>query len=234
VTRPNIRGPVSGINCLLGVNSYGSYGVRVTRISYGLEILSSESEARNTRAFYPTSNSEPGFTLTMVFLDTQERDAFNAWVRGYWDAVSANSNIGGFMTVTVPSRNFVRQGVPSQSIIYGASWDEVSIPATISFVGTLNPIDAVGVGDTIARVGSYYVKATTDLQNGLFFNPLDIQVGGSTLEGTLYNGVGRPADNVVAAHGGNIYTADGGTPVGGLTPYVPPPLSTGDTNRGER
>jgi hypothetical protein len=233
VTRPNIRGPVSGINCLLGVNSYGSYGVRVTRISYGLEILSSESEARNTRAFYPTSNSEPGFTLTMVFLDTQERDAFNAWVRGYWDAVSANSNIGGFMTVSVPSRNFIRQGVPSQGLTYGASWNEVSVPAQLNFVGTINPIDAVGVGDTIARVGSYYEKATTDLQNGLFYNPSDIQVGGSTLEGTLYNGIGRPADNVFHAHPGSL-SADGNAPIGGATPYVPPPLSTGDTNKGER
>jgi hypothetical protein len=221
----------TGLNCTFTVNSYGTFQVRVTAVSYGLTIKSSESEARNTRAFYPLSNTEETFTLEMVFRDTEERDAFNSWVRNYWDKVSANENIGGFVTVSIPVRNFVRQAIPSTMLEYGAHWDEVTVVAAMQFVGTINPIDGVGVGDTLPKVGSYYVGPTTDLQNGLFFYPSGIQVGNGQLAGTLYNGTGTPAGPVVARIQG--LSADGGAPVTN-NPYVPPPITTGDTNKGQR
>lgn len=185
------RGPVEGTNCLLQCNGHGEYAVRVIEVAYGVEIISSESEARNTRAMYPLTSNEPSFTLSMAFVDTEERDAFNDWIREYWDRVSANdATIGGFMSVNIGIRNFFRQGVPANSLVYGARYDEVTISAYLRFVGTVNPIDGVGTGN-LDKVGSFFKKPTVDLQNGLFYYPSAIQVQGSAgAEGTLYNGTG--------------------------------------------
>lgn len=224
-----------GKNAILTVKDYGSYRVRVETLAYDLKILSSESEGRNTRAFYPQSSGEEGFFLMLLFLSTYERDQFNNWLFTYMTKISANENIGGVVTVEVPSRNYVRQGIPTGVLNHGASWNEVTIREKLEFSGTLNPIDAVGVGGGIRDIGgpqknvpgtSHFEDPNTDLVHGLFYYPASIQSGLGAAEGTLYNGIGKPSDNRLISGNSLIpTTADSAQIInpGSSTPYYTPP-----------
>jgi hypothetical protein len=186
VGSPTIAGAPAGFNGRLSVALYGSRVVRVTSISYPLEVVSSEDVGPVGRVMYPVACEVPGFTLGLIFVSRQEREGFSEWLRGYMERVVADQRVGGYVYVYVPARGFARNGVPIGPLAYGDEVGLASYPVTVSFVAAIEPIS--GVGKTRVDEVSYYQGPSKDAASVTHFYPAGIQRAGlDEVERVLYD-----------------------------------------------
>jgi hypothetical protein len=186
-TTVTIPGATEGLNCRLTVGGYGVFLCRTLRLTFSLNILSNEGEAATRRAFYPWVTSGSSFDMAVIHKTWEEREVFNAWVKGYMDRVAANQRISGSMKIEVPARRFHRVGVCQGSLAFGDKWDAPNATrlTTLSFVGASEPI-SVAQGDTAGT--SYYKAPKVEAALGQHFYPSGRQVSGAeSLEGTLFD-----------------------------------------------
>lgn len=111
-----------GINCYLsyakGSDTLSKYGVRVSSVSHGINILATQSQARIRQAFYPYKLGAAQFAITVDLIGSREYRSFADWMAEYAkQALSLDNDVDGFpyMQVHIPmddSRNFIRFGVP--------------------------------------------------------------------------------------------------------------------------
>lgn len=183
---PDIAGAPVGYNARITAAGYGSRLLRCLRVSYGVQVNTTDDEAASARATYPLARVIPSFTLVVSLHTLAERDAFNAWVREYMRQVTTNQRVSGYMNVTVPSRNFSRSGVPVGPLTYGARSGDFWWPTQISFVGVTDPVSAVGASTVPGA--SRYVGPSKDTTDAPYFYPAGTQkAGAESLEGTFFD-----------------------------------------------
>jgi hypothetical protein len=132
-------------NCVL---TYSYQGVNIARVrtdefsfTYGQN--SDESHARQHRAYYPHRRSQGSFTITFTCKGWHEYNNLIAWFRRY-AAVVLNLNASAVpppMTVVIPSRNFLRLGVPTTGLQYGDHTGSMVFKPQISFISVSDPGD---------------------------------------------------------------------------------------------
>jgi hypothetical protein len=112
-----VQGVPGVVNCFFSWSRAGAAQVlrsRCSSIGSGFDVIAEESHARQTRAFYPRQVAEKKFALTLQLNGYQQfktaMDYFRNYVRSFM--VAANNA----MYVVVPSRQFVRLGVPISGI----------------------------------------------------------------------------------------------------------------------
>jgi hypothetical protein len=190
MTSPDIPGAPLGYNCRLSARGYGSRVLRCVRISYRVQIGTTDDEGPNARAVYPLHRLVPGFTVVAAMLSYAEREAFNRWMREYMQRVASNQRVSGYVHVSVPARGFSRAGVPVGPLAYGDQAGQFYYPTTIGFVGATDPISAVGGGSPAGS--SRYIAPSKDRTEAPYFYPAGNQkAGAESLEGTFYDP--RPA-----------------------------------------
>jgi hypothetical protein len=136
--------------------------------------------------------------MVVVHLSSTERDSFNAWMRGYWEAVSSgNTSVGGTMSIDVPVRRFSRRGIPQSKLTYGEVQYQAD-PDTGRGLFTTD-LDFVGASDPLSLdngVISFFTSSSD--ATAAYFYPAEKQVSGAeSLDGTIFDT--NPPENADAA-----------------------------------
>jgi len=129
--------------------TYSNRGVnlakaRVPKMSFTYAQNSEESHARQHRAYYPHRRSQGNFSLTFACNGWREFNQLVAWFRDYANIV-LNLDAAAVpppMTVAVPSRNFLRLGIPSTGLQYGDHIGSLVFNPTIDFLSVSDPGDS--------------------------------------------------------------------------------------------
>lgn len=180
----NTIGNGGGLNCTLSYQDAGrkvrAYRVRASGLAHGLVQIASESHARDTRAYYPHRRSQAQFSITLDLMgrrrnhDLCERERFNAWLKKYLDyVVDQDVDVHPAMVVSIPVRNFRREGVLLGPIEYGEHVGSMLWRQTITFETTREPMD------TKFALSSFQANGTDKDANAKFFYPASKQLSGS-------------------------------------------------------
>lgn len=112
---------------------------RVRGISHGFSVIADESAARQYRAFYPKQRAVDPFTVTFELKGYPQARQVMDYLRKFMTAVIQTGSTS--MTVRVPSRNFLRQGVPTGGVMdTDQTASNVFLP-TIVFDSITDPLD---------------------------------------------------------------------------------------------
>lgn len=115
-----------GLNCTLSYmngKTRKAYRVRANLLTHGMKIIFDESQARVRKAFYPHRLSSAQFMVGIELVGEVEQRSFTNWMAAYADFVlNPDLRFGEFpsMAVAIPSRNFLRKGVP----LSGYEWSD--------------------------------------------------------------------------------------------------------------
>lgn len=133
-------------NCVLSYSHQGANTaqLRCNGISISYALNSEESHARQHRAFYPHRRSQGGFTLKFECKGWKEANQLSSWLKAYAQVVLnlGTADVPPPMTVSVPSRNFLRLGIPRAGIAFGDHLGSMVFAPSIAFVSVSNPDDA--------------------------------------------------------------------------------------------
>lgn len=136
-----------GLNCTLSYSSgkaVTAYRVRCSGLTWGFSMIADESQARDTRAYYPHQTAPDRFALTIDLIGQREKNSFNGWIMSYAGFILDPGFTGKStpqMTVSVPSRNFKRTGVPLEGAEFGIHVGAMVYSPTIIFETAGEPLD---------------------------------------------------------------------------------------------
>jgi hypothetical protein len=129
-------------NCTLSFSKAGvnySMQARVRKITHGFSVIATESAARKYRAFYPHQRAVDPFSLTFELMGYTQAQLVMGYLRNFMQAVVDTGSTS--MTVRVPARNFLRQGVPTGGVMdMDQTASNVFLP-TIVFDSITDPLD---------------------------------------------------------------------------------------------
>lgn len=134
-----------GLNCTLSYtrgSSRNTYDVRVTSLTHGTMQVAEESHARTHRAFYPHKAAPQQFAIVVKLKGWNERRDFMNWMGSYGEFVldpDLSSSTFPAMTVSVPSRQFLTQGVPLQGYAWGDHTGSMVFDHTLVFEAVVDP-----------------------------------------------------------------------------------------------
>lgn len=152
------------------------YRVRCNLLTHGMTVLYEESQARVKRAFYPHRLSSAQFLLGVQVVGQAEYRSLSSWLATYADYVlEPGLRFGEFpaMAVSVPSRDFLRKGVPLSGMEWGDRVGAMVWSPQIVFETSEEPLDR-NKKVALSHVGGpgLYEKTTK------FFYPTGTQLGG--------------------------------------------------------
>jgi hypothetical protein len=134
-----------GLNCTLSYTrgtTSNSYKVRVRTLTHGTQQIAEESHARTHRAFYPHRSAPQQFAITVMLKGWNERRDFMNWLGSYGSyVVDPDLRTGDFpaMTVSLPSREFLGQGVPLQGYEWGDHVGSMLFEHQLVFESAVDP-----------------------------------------------------------------------------------------------
>lgn len=218
------RGKQGGANCTLSyVKGSGksaqtlAYRVRAASVAHGVQQIATESHGRSQRAYYPHRRTQAQFQVTFLLLGrttvvggTSEFIRFNTWMGDYMRFLLeqdefADQAIFPQMTVTIPSRGFMRRAIPLGPLQYGEHVGSALWTQSINFETVFEPRDAA------FNLSSFKSNGSENDINAKFFYPSSpLQSGNQRPD--VYDGVVQTID-----------IAGGGGIVGGLGVGVPKP-----------
>lgn len=133
-------------NATLSYSSGGQISqtrVRCNILSFNYTLNSTESHARQHKAFYPHRRSQGDFQLSFECNGWSEFNELSNWFKEYAKAVLDLSlnDVPPPMTVSVPSRNFLRLGIPTTGIEFGDHLASMVFRPAIVFKSVSDPAD---------------------------------------------------------------------------------------------
>lgn len=185
-----IPGSPVGFNCLLSSAGYGQRAARAIGISYGVDISSSEDEMRDSHVFYTLNVTESDFVLGLIFVSMAERLDFANWLSGWAKAVASNAQVSGYISVSIPVRDYSRRAVWEGGLVYGDAIGTTSYPLALQFIGASDPVSAVGKSSVVGD--SFVETATRDTTDAPFFYP-SYYVNGATGD-SIYDNPSAPTE----------------------------------------
>lgn len=169
----------AGLNCTLSYRRSGvrrAYQVRANLLTHGMQVIYEESQSRTRRAFYPHRLSSAQFTLGIQVVGEAEYTSLSGWLASYAEYVlSPNLRFGEFpaMAVSLPSRNFIKKGVPLSGYEWGDEVGKMMWTLGVTFETSEEPADA---GRLIQP--SYATGAALYARDTRFFYPTGTQLSG--------------------------------------------------------
>ena len=134
-----------GLNATLSYTRGGSvrtYRVRAGLLAHGVQMISTESVARTQRAYYPHRTAMQQFTVEVLLKDWDERTHFTSWLATYAQYAinpDASGSVFPWMTVSVPSREFLYHGVPLEGYEWGAHTGMMMFTPKVIFEAATSP-----------------------------------------------------------------------------------------------
>lgn len=171
-------GKHSPTNATLSVVGYGSLGVRIKTISFGFDMLTSNSESRMFRTLYTRAITEEAFGLGLICTTHEEYELLGMFLLNY--GRKAAQGTAGMMRVRFPARNFDRLGVPDGST-FGRAVPDVTWPMAVGFTGAS---DLVNLGSrdvtTLSNVlGAEYLNSIHKDPASAYYYPTGSQLTGA-------------------------------------------------------
>jgi len=169
-----------GLNATLSYPYEGkthAYRFRCGTLVHGTEMLADESQGRTQRAMYPKKRVPSRFIVTAILVGYVEHTDFSNWLSAY-SLFALHPDRGGAypeMTVSVPSRNFTRTGVPITGMEWGDHVGSMVWNRAVTFETVREPWDAKK-----PRSSAFYdpVESNAGLENQYFY-PLGTQLSGN-------------------------------------------------------
>lgn len=121
----------SGVNYAFKTWAYG--------VSHGFSVIATESSGRKYRAFYPHQRAVDPFTVTFLLKGYPHLQLLTNYLTKYMLAVVDTGSVA--MTVNVPSRNFLRQGVPTGGVIDQDQTGSMLFMPQVTFDSVTDPLD---------------------------------------------------------------------------------------------
>lgn len=184
------------------------FNARVSKVGKSFAVIATESHARQHRAMYPHQRAEGPFSVTLDLKHYTEFKLFMDFMRDFMSALMSSQNRPmPLMSVSVPSRNFWRLGVPVNGVSDGDHIGSNLFQPTIVFESVVDPLDP-----TVA----------TGYNNAGSFSQFDPNGSAAdTAAQFFYPSAGLTNDP--NAKGDQIYDAPpvGIDPIGGGTPRSP-------------
>jgi hypothetical protein len=153
------------------ITAYGmspqSVAVRVTSISYGLNIIGSEDEAARAKTFYARQVQEDVFHLTVQFITLAERRSFFKWFQSYAILATQPSPVGA-MRVQVPVRGFDFYGTLTQGVQEVTTPQDVTWSMALQFNGAQ---PTVAISSAYLNDASAYTPPSNDPTSATWFYP---------------------------------------------------------------
>lgn len=188
-------------NGILDAGKFGRWEVWVERVHYGFFILSTESETRRYHTFYPAQKVSGHWFVEIVFDSHEEHQRFSLWLTDFFRAVSdPYGDTPTPITVSVPSRGFVKEGYPESAAAFGDELGKVVYRESIQFSsahGGFNERDASTFRGPAAD-GEAYFFYPPGLQPGDLINPTPQPlIGVIGDDNDVYGGGGGSARHVL-------------------------------------
>jgi len=213
-------------NGLLSTSNLGSYRVRVDQIQFGLDITTTQGEAKTRAVLYPSAYESGSFSLVLHFMDWAEREKFNTWLQTYMEKTVNGHGFNATMHVSVPVRKFSRIAVPEDSVEFGEGVQDVGYQSSVSFIGVVDPTDPKS---NVLNSGVSYFKWPQKDKQSRHFYPAGVQVSGAAnLEGTIFDTTPDPtvtsstnattAEHQLGITTGDLTQDDAGTGIGDFQP----------------
>jgi hypothetical protein len=121
----------SGVNYAFKTWAYG--------VSHGFSVIATESAARKYRAFYPHQRAVDPFTVTFQLKGYPHLRLLTKYLINYMLAVTDTGSVA--MTVNIPARNFLRQGVPTGGVVDQDQVGSMLFAPQITFDSVSDPLD---------------------------------------------------------------------------------------------
>lgn len=216
-----------GLNTSLSYQYGGKtyqFSVRSTQVAYGSQLVADEAQARTRRAYYPHQVSAIPFALTMVINGYRERVQFSNFLNDYVSRVMDPSlSVSNFptMVVLVPSRNFVRWGVPLSGIEWGDHVGSMVWTPQVVFETHIDQSLGDSTGDY--KWISYFqldAASVSDTPQIKYFYPSGVQLSGNQVpDAGAFDKVTSIQDIQNIISGGTSGGSDSGVdPITGVNP----------------
>lgn len=130
------------VNCTLSFSKAGvnhTLKTKVRALGHGFSVIATESAARQYRAFYPHQRAPDPFWLTFDLNGYPQAKQVMDFLRKFMAAVVQTGSVS--MTVSVPVRNFVRQGVPTDGVMDTDQVASSVFRPTVVFDSVSDPLD---------------------------------------------------------------------------------------------
>lgn len=182
------RGKGGGANCTLSYTKgkvTKAYRLRALTVSHGLVQVATESTGRTERAYYPHRRSQAKFDVTFALLGRPQINAkdseytrFNKWMADYMRFLLEQDEfaaVAGFpqMTVSIPSRRFMRKAIPLGPLQFGEHVGSMLWVQPVTFETVYEPLDAA------FAYSKFRAGDTDEDKNSRFFYPSNKLLGGS-------------------------------------------------------
>lgn len=162
-------------NALLVADGWGQMQIKVESFSHGIDIFSQEDRTRYTKTEYPNKVTLSDFSVTVVHRNHRVAAAFAKRLNDYARLASdPDANVGA-MVVIIPSRDFVRFGIPTRGVTFGDKAGAITYKMTLQFTAAEDPLSILKEED-LSRVSD--ITET----NSMFY-PADV---GKAAEYALY------------------------------------------------
>lgn len=151
----------SRANASLSAPGFGSVDLYVIELFHGMNVISSQAEARATSTFYPKLRTSGSWGVEVVFPARYAYTIFNFWLAKYITAISNPYRATPQpMTLNVPSRNFLKQGFPESPAEFGDEFRSFTYRQRLEFCSASDP----------TTQASRFVSATND-NEAIYFYP---------------------------------------------------------------
>lgn len=167
---------------ILAANGYGGIGVTVLNLNYGVKIISSEGQSRNSKALYTRAKTSGSFSITICFNSYENFNRTMTWMKTYGSKLSTPDTTAGPMRCLVPVRGFDKTGIPVDGVTFGDRVGNIRWPVTLNFIGVSDPATAYSQFQL--------QEAQANSANAPYFYP-----GGSQLAGSQ-----KAADDVIFSY----------------------------------
>lgn len=195
-----------GLNCTLSYLNYEEkelrYRVRARRLTKGYTMIAEESQARTSKAFYPRQTAPTQFGIQIDLIGARERNSFNRYLMDYATLMLRERGTQGQesiqMTVQIPSRNFVRMGIPMSGIEFGTVVGEMVFSPVLVFETSREPLDWNAQVET-SIVQDDLSGLTDDATQ--YFYPTGIQLSGEDQAASVVAATNTLADDILGFFG---------------------------------
>jgi hypothetical protein len=175
-------------------------------INYGLN--AEESHSRQTKAFYPHRRHQGSFTLTFAHMHWSEYNAAMSWFAQF--AVNALAMAANdpaiYIDVSMPSRDFVRSGIPTTGMTFGDHTASMVFNPAITFISARDSSDPQAGIVSSNQVSRW--SGSSDPFPTAYFYPGSVINQPGQLNESLYNSAGD-LTSVIRAAGAAAIIAQG-------------------------
>lgn len=203
-----------GHNCVLSYtfqNNTFTARVRSPKVSMDWDVVSTESHARQFRAFYPHQRTQGSFGVVVECVGWPEFRQLSAWLRTYAKRVlyidPVTRALPPPMTVQIDSRDFLRSGFLTTGIGYGDHIGSMVFAPELTFVSVADPNDPIANILKLNQASAQDLRGVEQIQREWFY-PGSTKYSAQSVQDEILYGV---IQQIVDSHDDDPVTGAGDT-----------------------